>query len=80
VILWLSGLIDWEEKVRTQRKLLTDDQKKKICTKTDGMDTSGCLECPLNVFLWDIACCHKDIARLQEAINEYWNEEIEVDV
>ena len=66
--------------MKIQRKLLTSEQKQKICSKTDGMLTSGCLECPLGIEIFGLIFCWKDINELQQRLKEYWDEEVEVDL
>lgn len=59
--------------MRVQRKLLTEEQKTKICTKQKN---NYCDNCPLRLG----ANCYDDIERLQKEIDDYWNEEIEVNI
>ena len=60
--------------MKTQRKLLTDEQKKVICEKY-ALD---CYKCPLTFKLHGISYCHFTVRNIEQAIKDYWNEEIEV--
>lgn len=64
--------------MKIQRKLLTGEQKQKICSKTDGMLSAGCLECPMAIEMFELIFCWKDIKKLQNKIDKYWNEEVTV--
>ena len=66
--------------MKIQRKLLTDEQKKTICEKhTKDSDEKSCLDsCPLILNIFGIEWCYKDVDGIEQAIKDYWNEEIEV--
>jgi len=64
--------------MKIQRKLLTNEQRKAIC---DSYDDKGCGYCPLRLEFengegW-ASCCW--IKQTEKEIQNYWNEEIEVD-
>lgn len=56
---------------KIQRKLLTGSQRDEICEKQ-----KDCYKCPLNFRGY----CKNEIYLLSNAIENYWNEEIEVDI
>lgn len=61
-----------------QRKLLTDEQKARICEKYKYKD---CLGCPLTLPLdlnWGKYHCYKDIDMLLQDVKEYLNAKVEV--
>lgn len=62
--------------MKTQRKLLTDEQKKAICEKY-ALD---CYKCPLAFEFHGISYCHFTVRNIEQAIKNYWNEEIEIEV
>ena len=67
--------------MQIQRKLLTDEQRQKICSGRP------CNQCPLKLSgqvgenksmgVW--ARC-KEVKALEKLIKDYWNEEVEVDL
>ena len=69
--------------MKIQRKLLTDKQKKEICRKF-WRRSGYCKEsCPLRTHFDESAVCcgkFKSVQDLEEAINGYWNEEVEFDI
>ena len=71
--------------MKKQLKLLTDEEKRKICNKyiRDENRNSGftckALICPLRFHVGKEAYCYKDIHNLEERIKEYWNREINVE-
>ena len=75
--------------MKTQRKLLTDEQKKAICEKhseiwyEDGKRYCN-LDCPLRSHISNgvdgvMDCSCKRINVIESSINNYWNEEIEIE-
>ena len=60
--------------MKTQRKLLTDEQKDQICEKTNY----NCHDCSLAIRIYDITCCYLTVEKIEKAIMDFWNEEIEV--
>lgn len=67
--------------MKTQRKLLTEEKMKEICTKNTELLSYGiyCKDaCPLKVKIDGQYYCFKDMERLEQAIRDYWNEEVEV--
>ena len=59
----------------TQRKLLTAKQKEEICTARDE-----CIGCPLRLGAYRLNLCEEDVKDLEQAIKDFWNEEVEVDL
>ena len=72
--------------MKKQLKLLTDEEKRKICDKYmkdkngeySGFYCRG-LECPLSLEVENGLFCWKDMHVLEDKIKEYWNQEIDVD-
>lgn len=62
------------EPKKIQRKLLTEKQKI-MCAKVEY----HCDKCPMRFEFDDESFCYKDVGRLERAIKDYWNEEIEID-
>lgn len=60
--------------MKVQRKLLTDEQKEKIC-KAYGYH---CYKCPIMKEFDDSQRCIEDVKEMEDFIKEYWDEEIEV--
>ena len=76
--------------MKTQRKLLTSEQKRAICDRyseiwhEDGKRYCG-LECPLRADILNgigerMDCSCKHIGVIENSIKQYWNEEVEVDL
>ena len=61
-----------------QRKLLTTEQKNDICDKYYN-DGKGCYVCPLLTRILGEHFCIYNLNQVQYAIDDYLNEEIEVD-
>lgn len=59
--------------MKTQRKLLTDEQKKKICK-----EHKICFNCPMLLSILDNKCCYDVVNRLEQEIKNYWDEEIDL--
>ena len=73
------------EPKQIQRKLLTAEQEKAICDKhTTSLHLHRCYNCPLcfsaekNGIGMDFSC--NQAMAIEQALKDYWNEEIEVDV
>ena len=60
-----------------QRKLLTSEQKKDICNKYYN-EGKGCDVCPLRTWLLGEHFCIYNLGQVKNAIEDYLNEEIEV--
>ena len=57
------------------RKLLTTEEKDRICMKT-----FKCEDCPLSMNLvGNFNSCYTMVEHMEELIKTYWNTEIEVD-
>lgn len=71
--------------MKKQLKLLTDEEKRKICDKymrdEDGNFGLTCrgLICPLRFHVGKELYCYKDIYILEERIKEYWNQEVDIE-
>lgn len=76
--------------MKIQRKLLTEKQRQQICEKhseigyEDGKRYCK-LDCPLRSHISDgvdgvMDCSCKRINVIESSINNYWNEEIEIEV
>lgn len=61
--------------MKIQRKLLTKEQKEKIC-----LNNKSCYLCPIAIHRDDDYVCYDDIERLSDEISCFWSEEIEVDI
>ena len=61
--------------MKVQRKLLTGEQKKEICKKYRNCEDG----CPLYAWVDTDLTCWQHIAAIEQDIEDYWNEEIEVD-
>lgn len=61
--------------MKTQRKLLTDEQKKAICKNVSGYH---CNRCPLMKEFDEEQRCIEDVKAMEDFIKDYWDEEIEV--
>lgn len=57
-----------------QRKLLTEEQRKIICKKH-----KNCNGCPLLLTIAYEQYCYENVKMFEQSIENYWNEEIEVD-
>lgn len=64
--------------MKTQRKLLTTEQKKEICDKYYN-DDKGCYICPLQTWILGRHFCIYNVDQVRFAIEDYLNEEIEID-
>lgn len=72
--------------MKKQLKLLTDEEKRKICDKY-MKDENGeyssliCrgLKCPLSLQIGKELFCYKDMYYLEDKIKEYWNQEINIE-
>lgn len=62
--------------MRKQRKLLTAEEKERICQARNGRCT-GEEWCPLFVGLNQVIFCYKDIGEVEELIDKIHNEEVE---
>jgi len=62
--------------MKTQRKLLTEEQKDKIC-KAYGYH---CYKCPIMKEFDDGYWCTIGVKEMEDFIREFWNEEIEIEV
>jgi len=61
-----------------QIKLLTKEQKDKICEKYYNIPGNWpCEGCPIKVLICNRRFCYRNIDLLQKDINDYWNKEIE---
>lgn len=61
--------------MRIQRKLLTKEQKDAICNKySSNGDCQG--NCPLTLNFY----CFGHLEAIQKQIEDFWNEEIEIEV
>lgn len=76
--------------MKIQRKLLTKEQRQRICEKhseiwqVDGKRYCN-PDCPLRAYISDGVdkvndCNCKHINVIESSINDYWNEEIEIEV
>lgn len=66
--------------MKKQRKLLTDEEKEKICKSRRGVPCAGPDGrnwCPLFLGLGYNIFCYRDIDKLEQAIQNMHNEEIE---
>ena len=62
------------EPKKIQRKLLTEEQKKKLCRKN-----LNCIPyCPMAFQCGGITYSCRDVKAIEDTIKEYWNKEIEV--
>ncbi len=61
--------------MKTQRKLLTDEQKKAICK---SVSKYHCNTCPLMKEFDEEQRCIEDVKAMEDFIKDYWDEEIEV--
>ena len=71
--------------MKVQRKLLTEEQKKSICEEymvSNNIEriTICFKDCPLRITVGTNSYCINDIIKLEKITNDYWNEEIEVEV
>ena len=72
--------------MKKQLKLLTDEEKRKICDKYmkdknreySSLVCRG-LECPLSLQIGKELFCYKDMYYLENKIKEYWNQEINIE-
>lgn len=62
--------------MKKQRKLLTMEEKERICQARHGRCT-GDQQCPLFVALNPIIFCYQDMDELEELIDKMHNEEVE---
>lgn len=62
--------------MKTQRKLLTDEQKKAICK---SVSKYHCNTCPLMKEFDEEQRCFEDVKAMEDFIKDYWNEEIEIE-
>lgn len=63
--------------MKKQLKLLTDEEKRKICDKY--VRTCRRLICPLRFHVGNELYCYRDIHKLEDRIKEYWNQEVNTD-
>ena len=68
--------------MKIQRKLLTKEQKKAICEEYRGRRKYCKDGCPLTTYIGEeFVCCSprfESIQDLEQAIKDYWDEEVEV--
>jgi hypothetical protein len=60
--------------MKIQRKLLTKEQKAAICK------SNTCVDCPLLMRGVNIHGCYSRADRITQDIENFWNEEVEVEV
>ena len=72
--------------MKIQRKLLTEEQKKKLCEEymvsdsKEEMAITICFkDCPLRITVGTNSYCINNIIKLEQIVKDYWNEEIEVE-
>jgi len=70
--------------MKIQRKLLTEEQKKKLCeeymvynNKDKDIITICFKDCPLRITVGTNPYCINDIIKLEKIIKDYWNGEID---
>lgn len=61
--------------MKIQRKLLKK-KLREICKKVEY----HCYKCPMMFEFDDEPFCSEDVEQLEQAIKDYWNEEVEVDL
>lgn len=59
--------------MKLQRKLVTHEQKMQMC------DEYRCLACPMTLKFKDLYFDCGEVQKLEQALKDYWNKEIEVD-
>lgn len=58
--------------MKLQRKLVTHEQKMQMCDKYQ------CIACPMTLKFKDTYFDCVEMQKLEQALKDYWNEEIEV--
>lgn len=64
------------EPKKIQRKLLTEEQKNKLC----GKYWTCIPNCPMTFQCGGITYSCRDVKEIEKTIRDYWNEEVEVDL
>ena len=66
-------------KIKIQRKCLTAEQKEKICSQFDTC-TNKKGKCPLMFKYQDDEYCYATAEGLKKEVEDFWNEEVEIDI
>jgi len=64
--------------MKTKRKLLTQEQKDKICLKYNNNEF--CDGCPARAIIGAEVRCFSSVRSLEHQIEKYWNGEVEIDL
>lgn len=66
--------------MKKQRKLLTHDERYKICRQQKEQNEKCPENCPLMDTIMERKVCIVEVEALESQLRQYWNKEVEVNV